>query len=259
MFDLNGKNVVYVGAFSGIGYQVAKMLMKKKISHLIVMSRMENMEMLQKLQSENTSVKVTYIQVNLMDHSSMEHAVKQATGVVSNIDVLINGAGVLADKDMETTVGVNLMGMMTMVMLCMPYMDKQQMGHGGIVMNIASVYGLEPAPAFPVYAAAKHGVVGFTRSMGDQQHHQHTGVAFIVVCPGLTTSETILNLREKSMWGQQSYVDEMIETMNKAKQQTPEEVAMNMVKAMEINKTGAVYLANVGQLKEVMPTNYWHM
>ncbi|XP_053954190.1 development-specific 25 kDa protein [Anastrepha ludens] len=259
MLDLNGKNVVYVGGFSGVGYQVCRILMKKKISHLIVMARMENMEMMQKLQAENSSVKVMFIHMNLMDNSSMEQAVKQMMGVIKHIDVLINGAGALADKDMETTMGVNLMGMMTMVMLSMPYMDKMQMGQGGMVMNIASVYGLEPAPAFPVYAAAKHGVVGFTRSMADQHHYQHTGVSFIVVCPGLTTSEMMMNLREKSMMGEQAYVGEMIEAMNKAKQQSPEECAMNMIKAMEMMKNGAIYLCNLGQLKEVMPTDYWHM
>ncbi|XP_011181390.2 development-specific 25 kDa protein isoform X2 [Zeugodacus cucurbitae] len=257
MFDLNGKNVVYVGGFSGIGYQVCHLLMKKNISHLIVMGRMENVEMMQKLQAENSSVEVVFIHMNLMDRANIEQAVKQVMGVIKHIDVLINGAGVLADKDMETTMGVNLMGMMNMVWLCLPYMDKMQMGQGGIVMNIASVYGLEPAPAFPVYAAAKHGVIGFTRSMA--HHYQHTGVAFFVVCPGLTTSEMMVNLREKSMMGQQSYAGELVKAMGHAKHQSPEDCAMNIVNAMEIMKNGAVYLCNMGQLKEVMPTNYWHL
>ncbi|XP_017478027.1 PREDICTED: fat body protein 2 [Rhagoletis zephyria] len=259
MFNLNGKNVVYIGGFSGVGYQVCRLLMKKNISYLIMMGRMENMEMMRKLQAENSAVEVKFIPMDLMDRSSMQQAIKQMMGVIKQIDVLINGAGALADKDMETTMGVNLTGMMQMVMLSMPYMDKSQMGNGGIVMNIASVYGLEPAPAFPVYAAAKHGVIGFTRSMADPLHYQHTGVAFMVVCPGLTTSEMMMNLREKSMMGQQSYVGEMIEAMNQAKHQSPEECAMNMVKAMEMMKNGAVYLCNMGQLKEVMPTNYWQM
>lgn len=72
------------------------------------MGRMENMEMMQKLQAENSSVNVVFIHMNLMDRVNMEQAVKQVMGVIKHIDVLINGAGVLADKDMETTMGVNL-------------------------------------------------------------------------------------------------------------------------------------------------------
>lgn len=72
------------------------------------MGRMENMEMMQKLQAENSSVKTMFIHMNLMDRSSMEQAVKQMMGAIKQIDVLINGAGVLADKDMETTMTVNL-------------------------------------------------------------------------------------------------------------------------------------------------------
>lgn len=72
------------------------------------MGRMENMEIMQKLQAEDSSVKVMFIHMDLMDRASMEQAVKQVTGVIKHIDVLINGAGVLADKDMETTIGVNL-------------------------------------------------------------------------------------------------------------------------------------------------------
>lgn len=44
-------------------------------------------------------------------------------------------------------------------------MSKANGGSGGIIVNIASVAGLEPIPGMPIYSATKHGVIGFTRSM----------------------------------------------------------------------------------------------
>lgn len=56
-------------------------------------------------------------------------------------------------------------GLIHTTLLALPHMDKSQHGRGGVICNIGSVYGLEPAPATPVYSAAKHGVVGWTRSL----------------------------------------------------------------------------------------------
>lgn len=69
---------------------------------------MENVEMLKKLQDINSSVKVMFVQVNISDYSSIVKMVKHVVDQVGHVDVLINGAGVLADKDIETTVAVNL-------------------------------------------------------------------------------------------------------------------------------------------------------
>lgn len=69
---------------------------------------MENVEYLKKLQAINTSVKVMFVQMNVADHSSIVKAVKQVVGICGHVDVLINGVGVLADKDVDTTVAVNL-------------------------------------------------------------------------------------------------------------------------------------------------------
>lgn len=69
---------------------------------------MENVEMLKKLQAINGATKVLFVQVNIADYSSIVKAVKQVVDHVGHVDVLINGAGVLADKDIETTVAVNL-------------------------------------------------------------------------------------------------------------------------------------------------------
>lgn len=146
--------------------------------------------------------------------------------------------------------------MIYMTMMAMPFMDKTKMGMGGMVMNMSSVYGLEPAPAFAVYAAAKHGVIGFTRSMADKHIYQKTGVMFMAMCPGLTNTEMMMNLRDNVTW---EHSMPMVDAIESAKHQMPEEAAMQMIKGMEMMKNGSMWIVNMGQLKEVMPQMYWQM
>nr|CAA26412.1 25 kDA protein [Sarcophaga peregrina] len=258
MMDWNNKNVVYVGGFSGFGYQVCQMMMKKPMKHLIVCSRMENVEMLKKLQAINTSVKVMFVQMNIADYASIVKGVKQVIGHVGHVDVLINGVGGLADKDVETTVAVNLTGLINTTLMFMPYMDKTQSGHGGMVVSISSVYGLEPGPAFSVYSAAKHGGIGFTRSMADEHLYHKTGVAFMCICPGMTSTELMMNKRDMNWMKWVPHSEEMWKMVMDAKMQTPEECAVNMMTAMEQAKNGAIYICSTSGMKEITPTVYMH-
>ncbi|TMW47846.1 hypothetical protein DOY81_007080 [Sarcophaga bullata] len=254
MLDWNNKNVVYVGGFSGIGYQVCQMMMKKQMKHLIVCSRMENVEMLKKLQAINSSVKVMFVQMNIADYASIVKGVKQVISHVGHVDVLINGVGVLADKDVETTVAVNLTGLINTTLMFMPYMDKTQSGHGGMVVNISSVYGLEPGPAFSVYSAAKHGVIGFTRSMADEHLYHKTGVAFMCICPGMTSTELMMNKRDMNWMKWVPHTEEMWKMVMDAKMQTPEECAVNMMTVMDQAKNGGIYICSIAGMKEITPT-----
>ncbi|KAM7357437.1 development-specific 25 kDa protein-like [Cochliomyia hominivorax] len=256
MFDWSNKNVVYVGGFSGIGYQVCQMIMKKPIKYLMVMGRMENVEMLKKLQTINSSAKVMFVQMNVAEYSSIVKAVKQVVDVVGHVDVLINGAGVLADKDIETTISVNLTGLINTTLIFMPYMDKSQSGHGGMVVNISSVYGLEPGPAFSVYSAAKHGVVGFTRSMAHEHYYDKTGIVFLCICPGLTSTEMMMNKRDMNWLKWVPHNEHLWEMVKDAQMQTPQECATNMMSVMEQPKNGGIYMCSMGGMKEIMPTVY---
>lgn len=56
----------------------------------------------------------------------------------------------------------------------------------GVIINIASIYGLQPAWALPMYAAAKHGVIGFSRSMALKMDMEKRNVKIITICPGGT-------------------------------------------------------------------------
>lgn len=56
------------------------------------------------------------------------------------------------------------MGVINVTQAAIEFMGKPNGGNGGIVMNIASVSGLDCVGVWPVYTASKHGVVGLTRS-----------------------------------------------------------------------------------------------
>ncbi|XP_037809351.1 development-specific 25 kDa protein-like [Lucilia sericata] len=256
MLDWTSKHVVYVGGFTGVGYQVCQMLMKKSIKYLIVCCRLENDEMLKKLQAINSEIRVRFVQVNIADYSSIVNAVHEVISCVGNVDVLINGASVLADKDIDTTVAVNLTGLINTTILFLPHMDKTQFGHGGRVVNMSSVYGLEPGPAFSVYSAAKHGVIGFTRSMAHEHYYGKTGVAFICICPGLTSSEEMMNKRDMNWMKWISHNEEIWNVVKEAKMITPEECAEHMMHVMERAVNGGIYVCSVGVMKEIQPTVY---
>ena len=51
-------------------------------------------------------------------------------------------------------------------LLGLQYMGKDEGSEGGVVVNMSSIAGLEGNPAFPVYTATKHAVIGLTRSFG---------------------------------------------------------------------------------------------
>ncbi|XP_055016008.1 15-hydroxyprostaglandin dehydrogenase [NAD(+)]-like [Boleophthalmus pectinirostris] len=72
-------------------------------------------------------------------------------------------------------------------------MSKLRKGHGGVIINTASIAGLEAIPYSPVYSATKFGVVGFTRAMGLASLVAEDGVRFNALCPAYIKT----NLSEK--------------------------------------------------------------
>ncbi|KAJ8983045.1 hypothetical protein NQ317_013250, partial [Molorchus minor] len=61
---------------------------------------------------------------------------------------------------------------------------------GGIVINVASILGLQPLFSSPVYVGTKHFLIGFTRSMGSDYFCKMTSVKVMAICPGVT--DTVL-------------------------------------------------------------------
>lgn len=80
-------------------------------------------------------------------------------------------------------------------------MGKNNGGKGGVVVNAASILGLQEMDGCPVYVASKHFVIGLDRSFGTQYWHDLTGIRFISMCPGVTDTPLIGECKNFALTG----------------------------------------------------------
>jgi 3-hydroxybutyrate dehydrogenase len=102
------------------------------------------------------------------DAGAMSSASARPPAAASQIDVLVNNAGVGGGEPVETsdierwrrTLDVNLFGMYLVTRACLPLLRDE-----GRIINLSSVLGRFGVPGYTAYCAAKHGVIGFTRAL----------------------------------------------------------------------------------------------
>lgn len=68
------------------------------------------------------------------------------------------------------------------------YLDSYKSGTEGIVVNTASVCGLQPTALLPVYSGTKAGIVQFSRSYGTPEHYKKYPVRVLTICPSMTST-----------------------------------------------------------------------
>ena len=93
----------------------------------------------------------------------------------------------MGEADFDRVIATNLKG----VWLCMKHqLPAMLAGGGGVIVNVASIYGLKPSDVgHAVYAASKHAVVGLTRSAAAD--YGQSGIRINAVAPGFTHSEMV--------------------------------------------------------------------
>lgn len=185
---LTGQHAVVTGGGSGIGAAVAQALLRAG-ARVTLMGR--NAERLDAQRGKCLALgDVACISVDVTQEDSVENAFREAGAV----DILINNAGQAQAAPFTHTdlplwqrmLDVNLTGVFLGTRAVLPGMLER--GHGRIV-NVASTAGQIGYAYVAAYCAAKHGVIGLTRSLALEVATK--GVTVNAVCPGYTETELL--------------------------------------------------------------------
>ena len=185
--SIEGRVAIITGAASGMGRATA-FLFADEGARLALIDR--NAEPLDAVVKEITAAggDARAYAADLAHGAAIPALVERIRAEIGPIDILVNNAGISAgapiDHDMwerswDLTLAVNLTAQARLIRACMG--DLARNGEGRVV-NIASTEGLGATAGASPYTAAKHGVIGLTRSMAVELGPR--GINVNAVCPG---------------------------------------------------------------------------
>ncbi len=185
-FDFAGRTALVTGAAQGIGYEIAAAFVSAGAS-VVVVDR--NAEQLGAAWSANDG-RVLVCQSDVADPASAAGVVTAAEQWTGAVDIVVNNAGItrdgvvwkMADNDWQAVLDVHLTGTFNFTRACVPGM--RQRGYGRVV-NVTSYTGLHGNIGQSNYAAAKAGIIGFTKAVAKET--ARFGITVNAISPNATT------------------------------------------------------------------------
>jgi NAD(P)-dependent dehydrogenase (short-subunit alcohol dehydrogenase family) len=191
---LSKKIAVITGAGRGIGESIAHAFADEGADLILTARTRQQLDRVADDIKAKKRIAVA-ISCDVSSPSEVENLAAEVKKTFGRVDILVNNAGVskrskLLDYDDNTwfeVIRVNLFGVYLCSKAFLPIM--QQRGEGRII-NMASTAGKSPVPFNTAYSAAKHGVLGFTKSLASEVAISgYPGITVNAVCPFFVDTE----------------------------------------------------------------------
>lgn len=197
---LDGKVALVTGASRGIGRAIALKLAAEGAKVAINFAGSTAKAEAVKAEIEEHGGEAMLVQASVADSAAVEAMVQKVIDAFGRIDILVNNAGItrdgilirMKDEDFEAVLDTNLKGVFYCTKAVAKLMMKQRYGR---IVNMSSVVGLIGNAGQTNYAAAKAGVMGFSKSAAKELAPR--GVTVNMIAPGFIDTDMTANLPEK--------------------------------------------------------------
>jgi 3-hydroxybutyrate dehydrogenase len=217
-YGLKGQAAIVTGSTSGIGQALAHALAAEGVN--VVLNGFGDAAAIEKDRADlaaTAGVTVLYHGADMTKPAEIADMVGYAKKELGRLDILVNNAGVqfvspIEDFPIEKwdqIIAINLTSAFHTTRAAVPIMKAQKRGR---IVNIASAHGLVASPFKAAYVAAKHGIMGLTKTVALEVAEE--GVTCNAICPGYVKTPL---------------VEHQIADQAKARNMTPEQVMRDVI------------------------------
>ena len=185
---LKGKCALVTGSTSGIGRGIAELFAREGAD--VMLNGFGDAAAIEELRArieKECGVKARYHGADMSKPGQIADMMARAAGDLGAVDILVNNAGIqfvapideFPPEKWDAIIAINLTSAFHTTRLALKGMKAKKWGR---VINIASAHGLVASPNKSAYVAAKHGIVGFTKTLALEIAEM--GITSNAICPG---------------------------------------------------------------------------